>query len=208
MFSFGKKNKQQTRKQSDAPPKADQVQLVIMGAGGVGKSCLVLKMIDGQFYEDYDPTIEDTYTKQILVDQRPVLLDLVDTAGQEEFHVLEDQWIDSGECFILVFDATNSATVDSLEARRTKIVRQKDRDDTPVVIVANKMDLLKKPRSAATIKGKLFAEKWGYKYLETSALTNANVEETFHAGVRLVRSWRKKNVAVEPKPGPRLCTIL
>jgi GTPase KRas protein len=57
---------------------------VTLGGGGVGKSCVTLQFVQSFFTEDYDPTIEDSYRKQVAVDGKTVLLDILDTAGQEE----------------------------------------------------------------------------------------------------------------------------
>lgn len=54
-----------------------------MGSGGVGKSALTIQFIQGNFVEKYDPTIEDSYRKQIEVDGKACMLDILDTAGQE-----------------------------------------------------------------------------------------------------------------------------
>ena len=59
--------------------------LVVMGAGGVGKSAITLSFMRNQFVEEYDPTIEDSYCKECLVDGVETTLDITDTAGQEEY---------------------------------------------------------------------------------------------------------------------------
>lgn len=58
--------------------------VVILGGGGVGKSALTISFIQGFFLDVYDPTIEDSYRKQVSVDNKVVLMDILDTAGQEE----------------------------------------------------------------------------------------------------------------------------
>ena len=58
---------------------------VVVGAGAVGKSALVVRFIKNDFVTDYDPTIEDSYRRQYTVDNIEGMLDILDTAGQEEF---------------------------------------------------------------------------------------------------------------------------
>lgn len=58
--------------------------IVLLGGGGVGKSALTVSFVQGFFLDVYDPTIEDSYRKQVSVDDKVVLIDLLDTAGQEE----------------------------------------------------------------------------------------------------------------------------
>jgi GTPase KRas protein len=64
---------------------------VVLGSGGVGKSALTIRLVTDNFLEDYDPTIEDSYRKQTTIDNSPALLDILDTAGQEEYTSMQDQ---------------------------------------------------------------------------------------------------------------------
>ena len=56
-------------------------------AGGVGKSALTIQLIQNHFVDEYDPTIEDSYRKQVVIDGETCLLDILDTAGQEVKHL-------------------------------------------------------------------------------------------------------------------------
>ena len=59
--------------------------VLLTGESGVGKSALTVRFIQGNFVEKYDPTIEDSYRKQVAVDGVACLLDIMDTAGQEDY---------------------------------------------------------------------------------------------------------------------------
>ena len=83
--------------------------IVVVGSGGVGKSCIVVRFVQGKFIKKYDPTIEDFYRKQIDVDGEAIMLDILDTAGQEEFSALRDSYMRTGDGFVLVY-AVNSST--------------------------------------------------------------------------------------------------
>ena len=62
-----------------------EYKLVVVGRGGVGKSCLTIRFVSNQFLEAYDPTIEDSYRKRVCIDDESCLLDILDTAGPEEY---------------------------------------------------------------------------------------------------------------------------
>ena len=62
--------------------RTEECKVVVLGDGGVGKSGLVIQFIMGQFIEEYDPTIEDSYRKQMEVDGNLAILDILDTAGK------------------------------------------------------------------------------------------------------------------------------
>jgi hypothetical protein len=66
--------------------------IAVMGAGSVGKSAMTLRYVQGVFVKDYDPTIEDAYRKSVLLDDRNCVLDILDTAGQEDYTVRRRQW--------------------------------------------------------------------------------------------------------------------
>lgn len=74
-----------------------EYKLVILGGGGVGKSALVIRLVTDNFMDEYDPTIEDSYRKQVTIDEEPAILDILDTAGQEEYSSMQDQWMREGE---------------------------------------------------------------------------------------------------------------
>ena len=54
----------------------------VVGSGGVGKSCLTIRFLKDEFSNEYDPTIEENYRKIITVDEKVVVINIVDTAGQ------------------------------------------------------------------------------------------------------------------------------
>ena len=59
----------------------------MLGAGGVGKSSLTVRFTSGYFDEIYDPTVQDSYRQTFSFDGRDVILDITDTAGQEDYIV-------------------------------------------------------------------------------------------------------------------------
>src|SRR5438128_9220601 len=89
---------------------ATEYKLVIVGGGGVGKSALTIQLIQNHFIDEYDPTIEDSYRKQVTIDDNTSLLDILDTAGQEEYSAMRDQYMRTGEGFLLVYAITSRAS--------------------------------------------------------------------------------------------------
>ena len=71
-------------------------------------------MIQSYFVTDYDPTIEDSYTKQCVIDDKVAKLDILDTAGQEEFSAMREQYMRSGEGFLLVLAVTDRASFEEV----------------------------------------------------------------------------------------------
>ena len=115
--------------------------LVVVGAEAVGKSALTIQLITNHFVDDHDPTIEDSYRKQVLIDKEICLLDILDTAGQEDLSVMHDQQIRTGEGFILVLDVTNAKSFEAIPHYREQIKKVKEDENMPMVLVGNKCDL-------------------------------------------------------------------
>jgi len=164
--------------------------IVILGTGGVGKSSIVLRFTSDDFVEGYDPTIEDKYRDNVYsVDGRGVKLDITDTAGQEEYHSLHEQWIMEGDAFLVVFAVTdpNSLQEANLVYENIQNIRS---DDFPIVLVGNKIDLYQETKVSAEDSRKV-ANNWNAPIFLTSAKENVQVEEAFF---ELVREIRRKNV--------------
>lgn len=58
-----------------------EYKIVLLGGGGAGKSALTVQFIQGIFVEMYDPTIEDSYRKQVTIGGKECMLEILDTAG-------------------------------------------------------------------------------------------------------------------------------
>lgn len=170
----------------------EKMRVVVVGPGGVGKSAITLRFVRNQFLAEYDPTIEDSYSKEVEVDGIMCNLDITDTAGQEEFRGLwGDKHIQAGDGFLLVFACDEAATLEDLEEFKTQISRVKDSNTIPMVICGNKVDLVD-TREVETEQGQEFAENANATFMETSAKSGNNIEESFKTLIRLVREERKK----------------
>ncbi|KAI1309662.1 ras-domain-containing protein [Xylaria venustula] len=152
--------------------------VVVMGAGGVGKSCLTAQFVHNEWIESYDPTIEDSYRTQMTVDQRQVVLEIMDTAGTDQFVAMRDLYMKTGQGFLLVFSITSESSLSEIAGLRDEIIRIKDDDNVPIVICGNKSDL-EEHRTVQRARGFEVSRRWGAPYYETSARTKTNVEEAF-----------------------------
>ncbi|KIW38751.1 uncharacterized protein PV06_09696 [Exophiala oligosperma] len=154
--------------------------IVVLGAGGVGKSCLTAQFVQDVWIESYDPTIEDSYRKQVNVDGRQIILEILDTAGTEQFTAMRELYMKQGQGFLLVFSICNMNSFYELAELREQIIRIKDDEDVPLVVVGNKSDM-EDERVVPRARAFQLAQSWGQKpYYETSARRKTNVEAVFH----------------------------
>jgi small GTP-binding protein len=88
-----------------------------------------VQFVQSIFVEKYDPTIEDSYRKQVEVDGQQCMLEILDTAGTEQFTAMRDLYMKNGQGFILVFSITSMVTMNDLYELREQILRVKDTDN-------------------------------------------------------------------------------
>ncbi|RXM33368.1 GTPase KRas [Acipenser ruthenus] len=181
-----------TRMKADATVtlKMTEYKLVVVGAGGVGKSALTIQLIQNHFVDEYDPTIEDSYRKQVVIDGETCLLDILDTAGQEEYSAMRDQYMRTGEGFLCVFAINNTKSFEDIHHYREQIKRVKDSEDVPMVLVGNKCDL--PSRTVDTKQAQDLARSYGIPFIETSAKTRQGVDDAFYTLVREIRKHKEK----------------
>lgn len=163
-----------------------EYKLVVVGGGGVGKSALTIQLIHSHFVDEYDPTIEDSYRKQVVIDNEVNVLDILDTAGQEEYSAMREQYMRTGEGFLMVYSITSRTSFDELLTYYQQIQRVKDSDYVPIVIVGNKSDL-EDERQVSYEDGVNLAKQLNAPFLETSAKQAINVEEAFYSLTRITR---------------------
>jgi len=161
--------------------------VVVLGAGGIGKSCLSIRFIKGTYEENYDPTIEEAYEKVIAINGQPTRMQVVDTAGTEQFiAVISDMYLKPNSAYILAFALDDYETLKALEplykqlrnwesAERQRTGR---RFKSPVCLVGTKCDL-EKERALRRDKLEKQAIGWKLAYFETSAKNNIGVDAPF-----------------------------
>ncbi|TPP62409.1 Ras protein Rap 1b [Fasciola gigantica] len=153
-----------------------EYKLVVLGSGGVGKSALTVQFVQGIFVEKYDPTIEDSYRKQTEVDGKQCMLEILDTAGTEQFTAMRDLYMKNGQGFVLCYSITAQSTFNDLEDLYEQILRVKDSPNIPLILVGNKCDL-DAERVVGREQGQNLARRFNCPFLETSAKARVNVDE-------------------------------
>merc|ERR1711974_63821 len=183
------------------------IKICVLGDGGVGKTALTIQLCSNHFVEEYDPTIEDSYRKQVVIDDESCLLEILDTAGPEEFTALRDQWIRDCEGFVLIYSITSRPSFEQISVFKDQVLRVKDKDRIPMMLVGNKCDLEEK-REVSTQEGQDLARAFGASFKEASAKTRVNVEEAFYDLVRKIRSHRQGSNPGKQGKKNGACTVL
>jgi len=157
-----------------------EYKLVVLGEGGVGKTAITTRFVKGKFVVKYDPTIEDAYRRDYTVDGVELAMELIDTAGQEDYSSgLHDKFIRQGEGFLCVYSITSKGSLEKIQEEiYDKILWTKDAKSVPMVLAGNKCDLVN-DREVSTEDGQKVADQFGCPFFETSAKTNTNINALF-----------------------------
>jgi Ras-related protein Rab-7A len=140
--------------------------------------------VNKKFSASYKATIgADFLTKEVLVDDRLVTMQLWDTAGQERFQSLGVAFYRGADCCVLVYDVNNSKSFDTLDSWRDEFLIQAspmDPESFPFVVLGNKVDVDESKRMISSKRAQAFCQsKGGIPYFETSAKEAVNVEQAF-----------------------------
>lgn len=166
--------------------------VIVIGSGGVGKSALTLQFMYDEFVEDYEPTKADSYRKKIMLDGKESQIDILDTAGQEDYAAIRDNYFRSGEAFLCVFSILEPDSLSATEELREQVLRVKNDDKSvPFLLVGNKTDLEQR-RQVSQETALELARAWAVPYVETSAKTRQNVDQVFIELMRLIRDRREQ----------------
>ena len=169
-------------------PLKPEYKVTLLGAGGVGKSALTLRIISGQFTPQYNPTIEDYYRHDTNVDGvGHCIVEILDTAGTEQFASMRQLYISNGEAFALIYSVDNRDSFEEVQELYEQLLETKKAKDLTVVLVGNKCDL-RVQRVVETQEGVSVAKTLmsNCTFIETSAKDGTNVEAFFDALVSAV----------------------
>ena len=179
---------------------SEYVKIAVIGKGVVGKSSLTYRFINYELPEGHEVTIEDRYKTDKVIENKSYKIEILDTAGEDDYQQMMDMWINFGEGFLLVFAINDKISFDLIPKKRERVLKGKHGQDVPMILVGNKVDL-KDKRQVPAEEAKKLAESWGIEYIETSAKTNINCNEAFEKLVVKISSSKVK----KPKPCP--CSI-
>ena len=157
-----------------------QLKISVLGNSMVGKSALTFRFINNKFPTEHDTTIEDSYSIPTRINDHDCQLEILDTAGQDDYQTMLDTWINASEGFLLVYSIDNKESFEALKNKYDRIKQLKEGQDYSVVIVGNKCDLEDK-REISKEEVENYAKSKNLQFLEASALKTINVKEAFLA---------------------------
>ena len=118
------------------------IKLVLLGKYFVGKSALIYRFISDKFPKEYDTTLEDQYKTSMTIEDIKCNVEILDTSGQDNYETMVDTWIESGNCYLLVFALDDVDSFEKIKIRYERILQIKNNNqEFSVLIIGNKCDL-------------------------------------------------------------------
>jgi Ras family protein U len=169
------------------------VKCVFVGDSKVGKTSLIVAYTTNGFCERYNPTTFDNYSVVVTVDNKPLKIELCDTAGNSDFDSLRLLSYNESSVFLLCFSVMSPPTLQSILTKWLPEVRAVA-PETPVILVGTQSDLRhnltqvleSKRRGINPIDSKQarkLADQYNIDFIECSALTQQNLKEVFDKAI-------------------------
>ncbi|OBA22565.1 ras-domain-containing protein [Metschnikowia bicuspidata var. bicuspidata NRRL YB-4993] len=189
------------------------IKAVVVGDGGVGKTCLLISYTTNTCPDDYIPTVFDNYSASVMIDGEPIKLGLWDTAGQLEYDRLRPLLYPQTEIFICCFSVVNPLSFQNVKQKWIPEIMHHSPRDILVLLVGTKTDLRDEPHILDELQGKhqtpvlfqqgqkLAKEVGAVRYMECSSTTQTGVQELFDYAIRAVLDPSvKAEVKQTPQP--------
>lgn len=190
----------------------ESIKCVVVGDGAVGKTCLLISYSTNAFPSSYTPTVFDNYTASVMVDGKPISLNLWDTAGQDDYDGLRPLSYPQTDIFLVCFSIISVTSFENVKLKWHPEV-QHHAPHVPTILVGTKGDLRDDEVTIKTLQSKGIRmvtteeavrrskDMGAVKYLECSALTQDGLKAVFDEAIRaaLVKPVVKT---------PRKCVIL
>ena len=183
---------------ADDPNKDDNyenlIKLLLIGDSGVGKSCLLLRFSEDSFTPTFISTIGiDFKIRTVEIDGKRIKLQIWDTAGQERFRTITTAYYRGAMGILLVYDVTDERSFLSIRNWIANI-DQFASEGVNRILIGNKCDMTTR-RVIEYSAGKMLADEYGIRFLETSAKNSTNVDEAF---ISLARDIKKRAIDTVP----------
>ena len=160
-----------------------EIKIGMFGGGGVGKTAITLQFVKGEFTEGYVPTIEDSFSKQVQVEGQAVNVEIIDTAGQDDFKEMRFRYYQSCDAFVLVYSIIDKASLENVRELYTDITNARDSGPINCIMAGNKADM-RDENSISLTEAQKVADELKCQILETSAKTALNISELYETLIK------------------------
>ncbi|KAK7061681.1 F-box domain-containing protein [Favolaschia claudopus] len=183
---------------------ANKRRIAVLGSRSVGKSSLIIQYCQNEFVESYYPTIESTFAKTVNYKNIDYDCEIIDTAGQDEFSLLNSKHAIGIHGYVLVYSVSSRNSFDMIQIIYDKIIDFCGVTNIPCVVVGSKVDL-EKSRQVKPEEGQKLAKSNDAAWVETSAKTNVNVGKVFELCLSEIE---KRTPSNQTEPPASRCVVM
>jgi len=182
------------------------VKCVVVGDGSVGKTCMMISFTENAFPDSYVPTVFDNYSATVLFEDKPVNLELWDTAGQDDYDATRKISYPNTDVFVICYAVDSNASFKNVTQKWNLEIREFSKK-APILLVGTKCDLRddKDPSKNASLityeqGAQLAKEIIAIRYMECSAKTQKGLKQVFDEAVRIALRPNSKPTTSSSKP--------
>lgn len=200
-----------TEEEREREREIKEYKIAVIGSGGVGKSAVIVRFIQGLFIEEHEATVYDSYRRCCEVDGERCLLEILDTAGREDNRSIRNFYMENARGFVLVYSVCSLESFEYISALHEEVLGARVSENVPMVLVGNKCDLdrsgsdsnndakecafggdgVKEPRQVTTEQGKELGRIFQCPFLETSAKDGTHIDDIFVGVVKEINVQEK-----------------
>ena len=154
------------------------LRIAVLGHILSDKSQLIFRFINNKLPDEHDTIVEDSYTVPVDINNIKCTLEILDTAGEDDYQNMFDDWVNSSDGFVLVYSIDSRDSFESMKIKYGRILKLKGDRKVSIIIVGNKCEL-EEERKVSKEEAENFCLSNKVPFLEVSALKDINVKETF-----------------------------
>jgi Ras-related protein Rab-1A len=155
--------------------------ILLLGDSDAGKTSLLLRFTDDQFFESLATVGFDYKDKEEELDSTPLKLQLWDTGGQERFRTITASYFRGAHGVVMVYDVTNKYSYSNVK-QWVQDIQRNCSDDVKIILVGNKQDLIEEGKAViSTADGEKLAADIQAKFMLVSAKTGYQVRDAFRS---------------------------
>uniref|UniRef100_A0A915D8N5 Uncharacterized protein n=1 Tax=Ditylenchus dipsaci TaxID=166011 RepID=A0A915D8N5_9BILA len=187
-----------------------EIRCVLVGDACVGKTSLIVAYTTNGFSDRYTPTAFDNFSVTVNVDEKPLRLELCDTAGRSEFDTIRPLSYADANVFLLCFSVAKPESLSAVFNRWLPELRAVS-PSTPVILVGTQSDLrlnmgrvisgLPRSKGSDLVEWRTasrIASQFNADYLECSAITHHNLKEVFDLAI--LEGLNRKSPVINNEP--------
>ena len=167
----------------------EEIKLIILGNSAVGKTSFIIKYTENKFTPEHISTLGvDIKKKEVkLKNGKDIILKIFDTAGQERFKSVSNNFIKKADGIIIMYDITDRASFEAIN-NWIGTIRDNTSENVGKILVGNKCDLSDNIREVNEEEGQNKANEYKIPFFETSCKDGINVNEAFEKIVEDIES--------------------